>query len=98
MDPFADFGEGASAEIGDGEQAGGRVTRFDAGWMGCDLLPMQFRRRMQAVGLGDIVEFVVFDPSAKEDLPSLARMMGHRILWTEAGEGGAMIMSVERAR
>ncbi len=53
---------------------------------------------MQAVGLGDIVEFVVFDPSAKEDLPSLARMMGHRILWTEAGEGGAMIVSVERAR
>jgi TusA-related sulfurtransferase len=59
---------------------------------------MEFRRRMQAVDLGDIVEFVVFDPSAKEDLPSLARMMGHRILWTEAGEGGATIVSVERAR
>ena len=97
MDPFSDYGEGASSEVGDGEQAS-RVTRFDAGWMGCDLLPMEFRRRMQAVGLGDIVEFVVFDPSAKEDLPSLARMMGHRILWTEAGEGGAMIVSIERAR
>lgn len=53
---------------------------------------------MQGVGLGDIVEFVVFDPSAKEDLPSLARMMGHRILSTEAGESGAMIVSIERAR
>ncbi len=91
-------GEGASAEIGHGEEPSGRVTRFDAGWMGCDLLPMEFRRRMQAAGLGDIVEFVVFDPSAKEDLPCLARMMGHRIRWTEEGELGAMIVSVERAR
>lgn len=98
MNPFSDNGEGGSLEIGGGEQANDRVTRFDAGWMGCDLLPMEFRRRMQAVGLGDIVEFVLFDPSAKEDLPSLARMMGHRIVWTEAGEGGAMVVRVERAR
>lgn len=98
MDPFSDHRDGAFADIGDGEQASGRVTRFEAGWMGCDLLPMEFRRRMQGVELGDIVEFVVFDPSAKEDLPSLARMMGHRIRWTEAGESGAMIVSVERAR
>lgn len=87
-----------SADLETGEQALGRITRFDAGWMGCDLLPMEFRRRMQSVGLGDIVEFVLYDPSAKEDLPSLARMMGHRIVWTDTGEDGAMVVRVERAR
>ena len=76
----------------------GRIIVFDAGWMGCDVLPMAFRRQMQAVALGDVVEFTVFDPSAKEDLPSLARMMGHRILRSEQREDGAIVVSVERAR
>jgi TusA-related sulfurtransferase len=99
VERFSDQEPATSADLGRGEQGAlGRVTRFDAGWMGCDLLPMEFRRRMQAVGLGDIVEFVVYDPSAKEDLPSLARMMGHRIVRTETGEDGAMMMRVERAR
>jgi TusA-related sulfurtransferase len=79
-------------------EGGGRVTRFDAGWMGCDVLPMEFRRRMQAVEVGDVVEFTVLDPSAKEDLPSLARMMGHKILQSEEGADGALVVSVERAR
>jgi TusA-related sulfurtransferase len=76
----------------------GRVIPFDAGWMGCDALPMAFRRQMQAVAVGDIVEFTLFDPSAKEDLPSLARMMGHKILRSEQRDDGALIVSVERAR
>ena len=77
---------------------GGRVITFDAGWMGCDVLPMTFRRQMQSVALGDIVEFTMFDPSAKSDLPSLARMMGHKILRSETREDGALVVSVERAR
>ena len=76
----------------------GRTTQFDAGWMGCDVLPMVFRRSMQAVAVGDVVEFRLFDPSAKEDLPSLARMMGHKIVRSEPGDDGALIVSIERAR
>jgi TusA-related sulfurtransferase len=76
----------------------GRWTKFDAGWMGCDVLPMTFRRQIQAIDVGDVVEFTVFDPSAKSDLPSLARMMGHRILGCVEREDGALIVSVERAR
>jgi TusA-related sulfurtransferase len=76
----------------------GRIVEFDAGWMGCDVLPMAFRRQMQDVAVGDVVEFTVFDPSAKSDLPSLARMMGHRILRSEDREDGATVMSIERAR
>jgi TusA-related sulfurtransferase len=53
---------------------------------------------MQAVALGDIVEFTLLDPSAKEDLPSLARMMGHKILHAEERGDGALVVAVERAR
>ena len=76
----------------------GRVFRFDAGWMGCDRLPMEFRRQIQSIGVGDIVEFVVFDPSAKEDLPALARLMGHKIRSTDELEDGSIRVAVERGR
>ena len=77
---------------------GGRVLAFDAGWMSCDVLPMAFRRQMQSVGVGDVVVCTVFDPSAKEDLPSLARMLGHKILRSEDRGDGALVVSVERGR
>jgi TusA-related sulfurtransferase len=77
---------------------GARVIAFDAGWMSCDVLPMAFRRQMQAVAVGDVVVCTVFDPSAKEDLPSLARMLGHKILRSEHRDDGAHVVSVERAR
>jgi TusA-related sulfurtransferase len=38
------------------------------------------------------------DPSAKEDLPPLVRMMGHRIRSVEELEDGRMSLVVERAR
>jgi len=77
---------------------GGRGVPFDAGWMSCDVLPMAFRRQMQAVAVGDVVVCTVFDPSAEEDLPSLARMLGHKILRSENRDDGALLVSVERGR
>jgi TusA-related sulfurtransferase len=77
---------------------GARVIAFDAGWMSCDVLPMAFRRQMQAVAVGDVVVCTVFDPSAKEDLPSLARMLGHKILRSEDRDDGGLVVSVERGR
>jgi len=71
----------------------------DVGDMSCgEGLPMEFRRNMQALEVGDTIEFVVRDPSAKEDLPPLARMMGHRILSEEESDDGALSVIVERAR
>ena len=87
----ANEGRAASADSG-------RVIKFDGGWMSCDVLPMAFRRQMQSVAVGDVVICTVFDPSAKEDLPSLARMLGHKILQSEETEDGALVVSVERGR
>jgi TusA-related sulfurtransferase len=81
-----------------GQADGEGVTSFDAGWMGCDVLPTAFRRQMQSVAVGEVVEFTMFDPSAKEDLPSLARMMGHKIVRSDERDDGALTVSVERGR
>jgi TusA-related sulfurtransferase len=71
----------------------------DVGDMSCgEGLPMEFRRNMQALEVGSTVEFVVRDPSAKEDLAPLARMMGHRIVSEEELGDGALSVIVERAR
>jgi TusA-related sulfurtransferase len=75
-----------------------RIVRFDAGWMGCDRMPMVERRQLQAVEIGDVVEFVVYDPSSKEDVPSFARMLGHRVRWIREQDDGAALIAVQRMR
>ena len=75
------------------------IEIFDAGEMSCgEGLHMEFRRRVNALDLGNSIQFVVRHPSAKEDLPALARMMGHRIRSMEEGADGALSVVVERAR
>jgi TusA-related sulfurtransferase len=72
---------------------------YDAGSTGCgEGLPMEFRRRVHALEVGELIEIVLRDPSAKEDLPSFARMMGHRIRSMEDRTDGALVVLVERAR
>lgn len=71
---------------------------FDAGTMGCtDGLAAEFRRRINAVPPGEIIRVVVQDPSAKEDLPPLARMLGHTIQSVDTLEDGRVQITVERA-
>jgi TusA-related sulfurtransferase len=75
------------------------MTYFDAGEMGCATgLTTEFRRRIQSVDLGHLLEVVVHDASAKVDLPSLARMMGHRVRSSGTRQDGAGVVVVERAR
>lgn len=77
----------------------GVACTYDAGSTGCgEGLPMEFRRRVHALEVGEVIEIVLRDPSAKEDLPSLARMMGHRIRSMEDRTDGALVVLVERAR
>jgi TusA-related sulfurtransferase len=72
---------------------------FDAGSMGCsDGLAPEFRRRMGAIAVGDVLVVTARDPAAKEDLPSLARMMGHTVRSVELSEDGRLLISVERGR
>ena len=85
------------AELVPGDEEGDRPF-CDMGVMGCNEVPMEFRRNMQALEVGETIEFVVRDPSAKEDLPPLARMMGHRIVSEEHLDDGALAIVIERAR
>jgi TusA-related sulfurtransferase len=72
---------------------------FDAGSLGCaDGLAGEFRRRMSAIPVGDLLVVVTDDPSAKEDLPPLARMMGHKVRSVESPVNGRLLMTVERGR
>lgn len=72
---------------------------FDAGSLGCaDGLAQEFRRRILAIPLGDKLVVETIDPAAKEDLPPLARMMGHIIRSIESPGEGRLLITVERAR
>jgi TusA-related sulfurtransferase len=73
--------------------------RFDAGTLGCaDGLAREFRRRILAIPRGDVLVVQTSDPAAKEDLPSLARMMGHTVHSVEPSGNGRLLIKVERGR
>jgi TusA-related sulfurtransferase len=77
----------------------GPTQVFDAGDMGCaDGLAQEFRRQIAKVSIGGSLEVVVNDPAAKEDLPSLARLLGQRITSTEAHDDGRLTIKVERQK
>ena len=73
--------------------------RFDAGTLGCaDGLAQEFRRRILAIPVGDVLAVETSDPAAKEDLPPLARMMGHTVRSIESPGDGRLLITVERGR
>ncbi len=77
----------------------GPMQVFDAGEMGCaDGLAQEFRRQIAKVPIGGSLEVVVSDPAAKEDLPSLARLLGQRVTSTEAHDDGRLTITVERQK
>jgi len=77
----------------------GPTQVFDARDMGCaDGLAQEFRRQIAKVSIGESLEVVVSDPAAKEDLPSLARLLGQRITSTEAHDDGRLTITVERQK
>jgi TusA-related sulfurtransferase len=84
----------------EGSEVGMSEThRFDAGTLSCaDGLAGEFRRQLQAISVGDVLEVQTIDPAAKEDLPPLARMMGNRVLSIEPSEDGRLLITVERGR
>lgn len=80
-------------------EASGQLHRFDAGDMGCgDGLSQEFRRWVRSIAIGDVMEVVTRDPAAKEDLPSLARLMGNKVRSIEALDDGRLLISVERGK
>lgn len=73
--------------------------QFDAGTLGCgDGLAQEFRRRIGTIPIGDVLLVETSDPAAKEDLPPLARMMGHTVRSVEPSGDGRLLITVERGR
>lgn len=84
--------------IGPGDESSS-THPFDAGDLGCaDGLATEFRRRIGAIPVGDVLVVTARDPAAKEDLPPLARMMGHEVRSIETPDDGRLLMMVERRR
>ena len=48
--------------------------------------------------VGDVLAVTARDPAAKEDLPPLARLMGHTVHSVEAPGDGRLVITVERGR
>jgi TusA-related sulfurtransferase len=72
---------------------------FDAGTMGCgDGLAQEFRNRLAEVGVGDSLTVIVSDPAAKEDLPSLVRMLGQSIKSVEVQADRRLAIIVEKRK
>jgi TusA-related sulfurtransferase len=75
------------------------VRQFDAGDLGCGSgLPQEFRRQIEAQPMGGVLKVRVRDPSAREDLPSLARLLGHEVLSVTTSVDGSATVSVRRGR
>ena len=74
------------------------VHVFDAGDLGCGTgLPREFRTRLTQIPVGHILEVITGDPAAKEDLPALARLLGHQVRSVESGPDGRHRIQVERS-
>ena len=72
---------------------------FDAGDLGCGTgLPREFRTRVSQIPVGHLLEVITGDPSAREDIPSLARMLGHEVRSVDSGADGRVRILVERSR
>lgn len=75
------------------------VHPYDAGNLGCaDGLSREFREQIQHIPIGDVLLISTRDPAAKEDLPSMARLMGHVVHSIKAPGDGRLLVSVERGR
>lgn len=73
--------------------------RYDSGDLGCGSgLPQEFRRQVSAIRVGHVLEVVTRDPSAKEDLPALARLLGHEVLSVGTSADGSSLIVVKRGR
>jgi TusA-related sulfurtransferase len=82
------------------DEAGLELThRYDAGNLGCaDGLAGQFRQQIQRIPIGHVLVVSTSDPAAKEDLPSLARLMGHVVVSIETPGDGRTLITVERGK
>ncbi|WP_100639198.1 sulfurtransferase TusA family protein [Marinobacter salexigens] len=62
--------------------------QIDAVGLVCPLPVLRFKKRVQGLAGGTLVEFLADDPTARKDLQALCDIAGHRIEWVrEEGAG-----------
>jgi TusA-related sulfurtransferase len=107
QDAYLDLREGAIATIDllcsgfrpESDETRPVQKRFDAGNLGCSSgLPEEFRRQIDGIPIGSTLEITTRDPSAKEDLPSLSRLLGHRVVSVSNSPDGSTVLVVQRGR
>ena len=65
------------------------VHDFDAGDLGCGTgLPREFLNQVRAIPAGHYLRAIVSDAAGREDLPALARMLGHSVVSVETADDG----------
>lgn len=75
------------------------VHRYDAEDLGCaEGLPAEWKKHLEEIPVGHVLETVARDPSARDDLPALARMLGHEVLSSDWGEDASVIVTVKRTK
>jgi TusA-related sulfurtransferase len=73
------------------------IHEFDAGDMGCaEGLPAEFRRKLEGIPVGDVLEVIARDPSAKDDLPALSELLGHEVISAGFDENAAVVIRIRR--
>ena len=107
QDAYCDLREGQIAAIDllcsghrfEPRDKGANAHHFDAGDLGCSSgLPDEFRRQIDSIPVGSMLEISTRDPSAKEDLPSLTRLLGHRVISVSSSPNGNTVLVVQRGR
>ena len=81
------------------EPSNGTMHPFDAGDLGCSSgLPKEFRTRIAQIPVGHVLQVVTSDAASKEDLPSMAGLLGHQVRSVEPGADGKIRIEVERMK
>jgi TusA-related sulfurtransferase len=76
-----------------------QIRVFDAGQMGCaDGLAQELRRQLTSVPIGGSLVAIVRDPAAREEVPALARMLGHSVTSLKEADEGKFKITMERKR
>jgi TusA-related sulfurtransferase len=71
---------------------------FDAGALGCGTgLAGEVRRHIADVRVGERLRVIARDPSAREEVPALVRLLGHHVITVEV-DGDTAIIIVERSK
>lgn len=88
-----------SGHLFEEDKGKGKVHHFDAGNLHCASgLPEEFRRRIRSIPVGDELKILTEDPSARQDLPSMARLLGHDVVSVESHSDRVTEITVKRMR